>query len=53
MIEQNLLSKYGEEFRQRIIELKRQGYKTEPAFGQALGLKRDPYTEMLKFEKKL
>ncbi len=50
VIEYNLLKQYGEEFRQKIIELKRQGYKTEPAFALALELKGDPYTELLKFE---
>ncbi|MDF3025983.1 MAG: hypothetical protein K0S23_290 [Fluviicola sp.] len=50
IIEYNLLNQYGEKFRQQIIELKQQGHKTEPAFGLALGLKGDPYTELLKFE---
>lgn len=50
IIEYNLLNQYGEKFRQQIIELKRQGHKTEPAFGLALGLTGDPYMELLKFE---
>lgn len=50
VIEYDLLNQYGDEFRQQIIELKRQGHKTEPAFGLALGLTGDPYTELLKFE---
>lgn len=50
IIEYNLLNQYGEKFRQQIIELKLQGHKTEPAFGIALGLTGDPYTELLKFE---
>ncbi len=50
IVEYNLLNKYGEKFRQQIIELKRQGQKTEPAFALALGLKGNPYTELLKFE---
>lgn len=50
MVEYNLLNKHGEKFRQQIIELKRQGYKTEPAFALALGLIGDPYIELLKFE---
>ncbi len=49
-IEHKLLNKHGEKFRHQIIELKRQGYKTEPAFGLALGLTGNPYTELLKFE---
>jgi hypothetical protein len=52
VIEYNLLNQYGEKFRQQIIELKRQGHKTEPAFGLALGLTGDPYMELLKFETK-
>ncbi len=48
--EYKLLNTSGEEFRQRIIELKRQGHKTEPAFWIALGLTGDPYLELLKFE---
>ncbi|TJZ53816.1 DUF4269 domain-containing protein [Sphingobacterium olei] len=50
IVEHNLLNKHGEKFRQEIIKLKRQGHKTEPAFGLALGLTGDPYTELLKFE---
>ena len=50
IVEYNLLKKHGEEFRQQIVELKRQGHKTEPAFGLALGLTNDPYIELLKFE---
>lgn len=50
IVEHNLLNRYGEKFKQQIIELKRKGYKTEPAFGLALGLTGDPYTELLKFE---
>lgn len=50
VIEHHLLNKHGEKFRQQIIELKRQGLKTEPAFASALGLTGDPYAELLKFE---
>lgn len=50
IVEHNLLNKYGEAFRQQIIQLKRQGHKTEPAFGIALNLTSDPYKELLKFE---
>lgn len=50
VIEYNLLNQYGEKFRQQIIELKRQGHKTEPAFALALGLTGNPYIELLKFE---
>lgn len=50
LVEYNLLNKYGEKFRQQIIELKQEGYKTEPAFAKALNLPGDPYLELLKFE---
>lgn len=50
LIEHRLLEERGEEFRQEIIALKKQGYKTEPAFGIALGLEGNPYEELLKFE---
>ncbi len=50
LVEQNLLNNHDEKFRQHIIELKRKGYKTEPAFAIALGLIGDPYLELLKFE---
>lgn len=48
--EHQLLNRYGKEFRHQIIELKRQGYKTEPAFAMLLGLSGDPYTALLEFE---
>lgn len=50
IVEHNFLNKYDEKFRQQIIELKRQGHKTEPAFAIALNLTGDPYMELLKFE---
>lgn len=51
LVEFKLLEKYGEQLRQEIIELKKKGYKTEPAFALALDIKGDPYKELLKFEK--
>lgn len=50
LIEYRLLEERGEAFRQEIIALKKQGYKTEPAFGIALGLEGNPYEELLKFD---
>ena len=47
IIEDYLLTQKGEDFRKQIIELKKQGYKTEPAFAHILGLKGDPYLELL------
>ncbi|WP_251029892.1 MULTISPECIES: DUF4269 domain-containing protein [unclassified Pedobacter] len=50
LIEQKLLLAKGEKFRQDIIDLKNQGYKTEPAFAKLLGLEGNPYEELLKLE---
>lgn len=50
LIEHSLLTKYGETLRQEIIQLKRQGYKTEPAFAKALNLTGDPYIALLHLE---
>ncbi len=47
IIEHEILNRRGESFRQQIIDLKRQGYKTEPAFGIAFGLVENPYEELL------
>ena len=48
MIEHSVLIEKGEKFRQEIINLKRQGLKTESAFAKLLGLDGDPYKELLK-----
>ena len=50
IIEYQLLLKNGAAFRAKIIELKKQGYKTEPAFALLLELKGNPYEALLKFE---
>ncbi|MGX5686911.1 DUF4269 domain-containing protein [Chryseobacterium cucumeris] len=46
--EYKILQEKGEEFKQKIIELKKQGIKTEPAFGLLLGLE-NPYEDLLKY----
>ncbi len=53
LVEHYLLETHGEIFRQKVIALKKQGIKTEPAFAQLLGLEGDPYTELLMYEKYL
>lgn len=53
VVEYYILLSRGNQFRQTIRELKDQGFKTEPAFALALGLKGDPYLELLKYEEKL
>ena len=47
IIEYLLLEHHGEPFRQEVIKLKKQGYKTEPAFAKLLELSGDPYLELL------
>lgn len=51
IIEKNILNEKGFDFKQKIIKLKSDGVKTEPAFAKLLGLKGNPYTELLKLEK--
>ncbi|WP_281235081.1 DUF4269 domain-containing protein [Flavobacterium gelatinilyticum] len=50
IIEYKILMSKNDDFRLKIIKLKQNGYKTEPAFGELLGLKTDPYTELLDFK---
>lgn len=52
IVEAQLLSLFGEAFKQSIIHLKQNGWKTEPAFAKLLHLEGDPYNELLKLEKK-
>lgn len=50
VIENQILASKDENFRLKIIKLKQKGYKTEPAFGLLLGLKNDPYLELLHYK---
>ena len=50
LIEARILQEKGDQFRKRIIELKKSGMKTEPAFAKLLGLKGDPYFALLQLE---
>ncbi len=45
--EHKILQERGENFKQKIIDLKKKGIKTEPAFGMLLGLE-NPYEDLLK-----
>jgi len=49
LIEHSVLIEKGEKFRLEIIELKRQGLKTEPAFAKLLGLDGNPYEALLEW----
>jgi hypothetical protein len=50
LIEAEILEKEGDNFRKSIIELKKKGMKTEPAFAKLLDLGGDPYLALLKYE---
>ena len=50
IIENEILASKDENFRLEIIKLKQKGYKTEPAFGLLLGLKNDPYLDLLTYK---
>lgn len=52
VIESRILKAKGFEFKQKIMDLKSSGIKTEPAFAKLLGLDGDPYIELLKLENK-
>lgn len=49
LVEFHLLERYGISFKSRICKLKSLGWKTESAFAKLLGLKGDPYQELLTF----
>lgn len=51
MIEYRLIQLLGADFKAKVINLKLQAYKTEPAFGKLLGLK-NPYMDLLELERK-
>lgn len=48
--EHRILQEKGEEFKQKITDLKKKGIKTEPAFGILLSLE-NPYEDLLNFYK--
>ena len=50
LTEYKILIDKGEDFRQKIIGLKNQGFKTEPAFAELLALKGDAYKAMLELD---
>lgn len=50
VIEHRILNLLDIRFRETIISLKKCGLKTEPAFSKLLGLRGDPYEELLKLK---
>lgn len=50
LIEDRILRLYNDEFRQHVRSLKREGYKTEPAFAKLMDLEGDPYESLLEVE---
>ena len=50
LIEYQILQNEGEDFRLKIIELKKNGYKTEPAFAKLLDLEGNPYRALLAYQ---
>ncbi|MBX3018556.1 MAG: VOC family protein [Bdellovibrionaceae bacterium] len=50
LIEEKLLKYGGEKLRDRVVQARARGLKTEPAFGEALGLQGDPYLELLQWQ---
>jgi hypothetical protein len=49
LVEERLLLLGGDGFREKVMELRRSGLKTEPAFGEVLGLE-EPYRDLLDLE---
>lgn len=50
LIEHRILQLLGEDFKQKIIQLKKEGLKTEPAFATLLKIDGDPYLQLLDIE---
>ncbi len=50
LIEHEILNKQDAVFKKNIIQLKKEGYKTEPAFAKLLGLQGNPYEALLKIK---
>jgi hypothetical protein len=49
VVEWSILSASDASFKSKVMELKRKGIKTEPAFAQVLGLQGDPYEALQRY----
>lgn len=49
LTEYRILAEKGDDFRNNVIQLKKAGIKTEPAFAQLLGIAGDPYLGLLEY----
>ena len=50
LTEERLLKLGGPLFKEKILTLRKEGLKTEPAFAKALNLAGDPFEELLKLQ---
>lgn len=53
MIIENSLMKQFPNIRAEVIQLKKEGFKTEPAFCEVLGLEGDPYESLLNYDRRM
>ena len=53
IIEYQILQANGKDFQENVIQLKREGMKTEPAFAKLLDLEGDPYQALLSYGQSL
>jgi len=51
LIEERLLKLGGTGFKEKVLAARKNEIKTEPAFAAVLGVKGDPYLELLKLQK--
>lgn len=52
LVEERLLKWGGANFKKQVLEKRRQGLKTEPAFAEVLGISEDPYLFLIELQKK-
>lgn len=50
LIEYRILQLLGNDFKQKVIQLKQEGLKTEPAFAKLFNINGDPYQQLINIE---